>query len=142
MLNSFQILEQSGQPINELNREVAICKVLRNNLLTKAVKGSQNIHRESRQAKHFPIPTNIKFLTDPEGKHTIIELVTTDHAGLLSKIGQAFLQQHIQLHSARITTIGSRVEDLFYVTDQQGQPITDQSGQQKIREEILRTLGH
>ncbi len=142
VLNSFQILEQSGQPINELNREVYICKALRNNLLNQEVRGSQNIHRESRQAKHFPIPTNIQFLTDPAGKHTIIELVTTDHAGLLSKIGQAFLQQQIQLHSARITTIGSRVEDMFYVTDQQGQPINDHAGQQKIREEILKNLGN
>jgi [protein-PII] uridylyltransferase len=142
VLNSFQILEQSGQPINELSREIYICKTLRNNLQNREVRSNQNIHRESRQAKHFPIPTRIKFITDPLGKHTIIELVTTDHAGLLSKIGRAFLQQQIQLHSAKITTIGSRVEDMFYVTDQQQQPITDHISQQKIREEIMNTLSH
>ncbi len=140
VLNSFQILEQSGQPINELNREINICKTLRNNLLLKEVKGNRNIHRESRQAKHFPIPTSITFIADPLAKQTIIELVTTDHAGLLSKIGRAFLQQNIQLHSAKITTIGSRVEDIFYVTDQRQQPITDHASQQKIRAEILNML--
>ncbi len=142
VLNSFQILEQSGQPINELTREIHICNTLRNNLLYREVKGGRNIHRESRQAKHFPIPTNIKFIADPLAKHTIIELVTTDHAGLLSKIGRAFLKQKIQLHSAKITTIGSRVEDMFYVTDQQQQPITDPVMQQIIREEILKSLGN
>jgi [protein-PII] uridylyltransferase len=141
VLNSFLVLEQSGKPINELFREVHICTVLRNNLLLREVKKHKNIHRQSRQAKHFPIPTNITFHADPLNRHTIIELITTDHAGLLSKIGRAFVQQGIHLHSAKITTIGSRAEDMFYITDNQSQPITDIARQEQIREEILKMLG-
>ena len=141
VLSSFQVLEQSGQPIRELFREVQICKTLRNNLLRGGdVKGNGNIHRQSRQAKHFPIPTSIQFNIDPLARYTIIELITTDHAGLLSKIGHAFLEQNIHLHSAKITTIGSRAEDVFYVTDQQLQPLTDPAMQQKIHDEILKVL--
>jgi [protein-PII] uridylyltransferase len=141
VLNSFQVLEQSGQPINELFRELHICQSLRQNLLLGKVKGGKNINRQSRQAKHFPIPTSVKFLADPLARHTIIELVTTDHAGLLSKIGRAFLQQNINLLSAKITTIGSRVEDMFYVTDRNSQPIEDTNEQQKVRDSILKILG-
>ena len=141
VLNSFLVLEQSGKPINELFREVHICTVLRNNLLLREVKKHKNIHRQSRQAKHFPIPTSIQFHADPLNRHTIIELITTDHAGLLSKIGRAFVQKGIHLHSAKITTIGSRAEDMFYITDNQSQPITDTVKQEQIREEILKMLG-
>jgi [protein-PII] uridylyltransferase len=141
VLNSFQVLEQSGQPINELYREIHICKTLRHNLLHQEIKGDKNIHRQSRQAKHFPIPTRVKFHADPLGRHTIIELVTTDHAGLLAKIGSAFLKHDIHLHSAKITTIGSRAEDMFYVTNQQMQPINSLDDQQSIREEIVTILG-
>jgi len=141
VLNSFLVLEQSGKPINELFREVHICNVLRNNLLLREVKKHKNIHRQSRQAKHFPIPTSIQFHADPLNRHTIIELITTDHAGLLSKIGRAFVQKDIHLHSAKITTIGSRAEDMFYITDNQSQPITDAAKQEQIREEILKILG-
>jgi [protein-PII] uridylyltransferase len=140
VLNSFLVLEQSGKPINELFREVHICTVLRNNLLLREVKKHKNIHRQSRQAKHFPIPTSIQFHADPLNRHTIIELITTDHAGLLSKIGRAFVQKGIHLHSAKITTIGSRAEDMFYITDNQSQPITDAVKQEQIREEILKML--
>ncbi|MGZ5607105.1 MAG: [protein-PII] uridylyltransferase [Methylobacter sp.] len=140
VLNSFLVLEQSGKPINELFREVHICTVLRNNLLQREVKKHKNIHRQSRQAKHFPIPTSIQFHADPLNRHTIIELITTDHAGLLSKIGRAFVQKDIHLHSAKITTIGSRAEDMFYITDNQSQPITDTTRQEQIREEILKML--
>lgn len=140
VFNSFQVLEQSGQPINELFRELHICRALRANLQQREVKGQTNIYRQSRQAKHFPIPTSINFFSDNAEKHTVIELVTTDHAGLLSKIGQAFLHQNILLHSAKITTIGSRVEDMFYVTDQQFQPITDAGSQNRIRQKMLEML--
>jgi [protein-PII] uridylyltransferase len=142
VLNSFQVLEQSGEPINELFRASHICTALRNNLLHGEVKGYINIHRQSksRQAQHFPIHTRINFLSDPLNRYTVIELITTDHAGLLSKIGRAFIQQNVNLQSAKITTIGSRAEDMFYVTDRQLRPITDLDKQNQIREEILKIL--
>jgi [protein-PII] uridylyltransferase len=141
VLNSFQVLEQNGEPITDLLREVHICSALRNNLLHKAVHERKNIHRQSRQAKHFPIPTSIRFQDDPLSHCTIIELITTDRAGLLSKIGRAFVKQHINLHNAKITTIGSRAEDMFYVTDSALRPIADTETQRKLREEIVSALG-
>lgn len=141
-LNSFQVLEQSGEPISEEQREKHICQVLRANLLSGNVKEHKNIHRQNklRQAQHFPIPTEIKFYQDTIGKQTIMELITTDHAGLLSKVGYVFMQQRIHLHSAKITTIGSRVEDMFHITDCDKQAITDTDKQQQIRLAILKAL--
>ena len=141
-LNSFQVLEQSGEPINETYRATHICSALRQNLLDGEVKGHINIHRQSksRQAQHFPIATSIEFITDPLNRHTLIELITTDHAGLLAKIGSAFIKQQVNLLNAKITTIGSRAEDMFYITDQNLQPITDPEQQAKIREELLTSL--
>lgn len=142
VLNSFQVLEQSGAPISESFRASHICTALRNNLVQGDVKGHVNIHRQSksRQALHFPIPTSINFLVDPLGRQTLVELITTDHAGLLSKIGRAFIQQKVNLQSAKITTIGSRAEDIFYITDQQLQPITDLGKQEEIRAAMLKML--
>lgn len=140
VLNSFQVLEQSGEPINDACRSEHIRASLRNNLLQQEVRQHRNIHKQSRQAKHFPIPTSVQFHADPQGRHTIIELVTTDHAGLLAKVGQAFINQGINLHSAKITTIGSRVEDMFYVSDQQNHPIDDEAKRGRISEEIMKML--
>ena len=140
VLNSFLVLEQSGEPIEDLFQEVHICTTLRHNLLQNKVKKTKNIHRQSRQAKHFPIPTHIEFHTDSLNRYTLIELITTDHAGLLSKIGQAFVQQDIHLHSAKISTIGSRVEDMFYITNAEQQPITDPKKLDEIRLAILKQL--
>lgn len=140
VLNSFQVLEQSGEAINDLYREVHICTSLRHGLIAKKVKSSKNIHKQSRQARHFPIETSITLLEDPSKKHTIIEVITTDRAGLLSTIGRAFIELDIQLHDAKITTIGSRAEDMFYITDQHCLPITDEDKQHQLRNTMLRYL--
>ena len=140
VLNSFQVLEKSGEAINDLSKEIDICTTLRNNLLQLNVKKQINIRRESRQAKHFPITSKVFFHKDPLSRYTIIELITTDQPGLLASIGQLFNNLEIQLHDAKITTIGSRVEDMFYVSDMQLRPITDEKTLQKIKSEILMTL--
>ncbi len=140
VLDTFQVLEQSGEPLLDTYRSEHICTALRSHLLQGEIRPQRNLHKQSRQARHFPIPTRIQFHLDPLGKHTIIELVTTDHAGLLAKVGQAFVRQNIKLHSAKITTIGSRVEDIFYVTDQQNSLITDPDKRREISTELLKIL--
>jgi [protein-PII] uridylyltransferase len=138
--NTFQVLEHSGQPVNEAYRITQICTTLRNNLLQQIVKDSINIHRLSRQAKYFPIPTDIQFHHDPLHNQTILELTTTDRSGLLAEIGQVFNKHAIKLHNAKITTIGSRVEDMFYITDANFQPISDLNNQTQLRIELIHVL--
>ena len=140
VLNSFQVLEQSGEPIADLERELHICNTLKNNLKTLKVTEHHNIHRQSRQARHFPIANRLKFHKDPAGQYTIIELITTDRSGLLASIGQAFIDLNIQLHDAKITTIGSRAEDMFYITDFDLQPITDDIQLDEIQKKIISIL--
>ncbi len=140
VLNSFQVIEQSGESITELDRELHICRTLSNNLKCLNVPDNTNIHRQSRQAKHFPIRNQVNFHIDPLGRYTVIELITTDRSGLLATIGQAFNSLEIQLHDAKITTIGSRVEDMFYVSDNQLKPVTDEGSLEKIRQQLLSSL--
>jgi [protein-PII] uridylyltransferase len=142
VLNSFQVLEQTGEAIKDLIREIHICKTLRNNLDQGKGKKLLNINRHSRQAKYFPIPSKIIFHKDPLSRYTIIELITTDYAGLLASIGQAFIDLDVQLHDAKITTIGSRVEDMFSITDLQLKPISDVDRLEIIREKLISVVDH
>ncbi len=89
---------------------------------------------------YFPIPTNIQFHHDPLHNQTVLELTTTDRSGLLAEIGQVFTKCHIKLHNAKITTIGSRAEDMFYITDLNLQPISGLNNQEQLREELISVL--
>jgi [protein-PII] uridylyltransferase len=141
ILNSFQVLEQSGKAITDERQKHRICEVLRQNLLKQHIISQENIYRQSRQAKYFPIHNSVAFHEDALKRHTIIELITNDNLGLLSMISQVFIAQSIQLHDAKITTIGSRVEDIFYVTTLKGQLLTTEE-QKTLKVTLLHELNN
>ncbi len=58
---------------------------------------------------------------------TILELIAGDRPGLLSEIGKVFMQHQVYFHDAKIVTVGERAEDVFYITDKFGRPLTAQA---------------
>ena len=78
----------------------------------------------TRQARMFSTQTRVDFLDSPADDYTILELTTADRPGLLSKVGQIFIAEGIDIASAKIMTIGERAEDVFYISDLSGQPIS------------------
>ena len=56
---------------------------------------------------------------------TVFELITADRPGLLSRVGQVFIEQGVNIMSAKIMTIGERAEDVFYISDLSGKSLTE-----------------
>jgi [protein-PII] uridylyltransferase len=139
ILNSFQVIAQSGEAIHDERQKKRICKALRINLLKKHRQQTKNSLAYSRQAQHFPIKNQVAFHIDRLKRYTIIELITIDSAGLLSNISQIFTELNIQLHDAKITTIGSRAEDIFYITDLNNKLLTDLQ-QSQLKKALLTQL--
>ena len=65
----------------------------------------------------------MSFSAEPDNGRTLVEVVAGDRPGLLSEIGQVFWDQNIELHGAKIMTVGERVEDVFTITDETGRPL-------------------
>ncbi|MCF7971431.1 MAG: [protein-PII] uridylyltransferase [Methylococcaceae bacterium] len=128
-LNSFQVLEQSGTPIIELQRELHICSAVKQQLRDRSNSQHKNLHQHSRQATYFPIRTQARFHQDAQNRYDILELITTDHPGLLSEVAQFFRANQLNIISAKITTIGSRVEDIFFLNTQAEQLLSDEQKQ-------------
>ena len=76
----------------------------------------------------------------PRLPQTSIEIIAPDRPGLLATIGTLISDCGVSIASARITTLGERVEDVFDVTDKDGQPITDVSSINKIKSYITGEL--
>jgi [protein-PII] uridylyltransferase len=93
-----------------------------------------------RQIKHFPVPTRISFTQDSTNNHTVMEVITTDRPGVLSRIAQALLHCDVVLKTAKIATFGSRVEDIFFVTDKNNNFLFSADQMDCLREHLYNLL--
>ena len=93
----------------------------------------------SRQARVFNTKTSVHYGSDTPNGRTVLELVAADRPGLLSKVGQVFMSQGVDIENAKIMTIGERAEDVFYVSDEAGAPLDDDAKAQ-LRDELISNL--
>jgi [protein-PII] uridylyltransferase len=85
-------------------------------LLSKTdAPAAPQIGRVSRQLKHFPITPEVVIRQDDKGSY-ILSLIAGDRPGLLARIAYFLAQHHIELHSAKVHTLGSRAEDTFWIS--------------------------
>jgi len=122
-LSSFVVLEQTGAPITEAARHEQIRRHMEQALARADGQPKRVTRRAPRQVRMFPIPTLVSFARDERSNRTVIEIVAGDRPGLLSEVGKVLREQQVAIHTAKIVTLGERAEDVFYVTDRQGQPL-------------------
>jgi [protein-PII] uridylyltransferase len=138
--DTYVILEENGEAISNSHRIEDILDQLRHELSQPAYVYKKINRRTARQLKHFETPTTISFTQDRRNNRTVMELITGDRPGLLSKIGRALMECDISLHNAKIATIGERVEDVFFITDREKQAITDEQRLEQLRHDIITNL--
>ena len=73
---------------------------------------------KTTSAKVFEHPTRVSISTTNKRDASLITLETLDQPNLLSKIANIFLDHGVSIVSARITTLGEKVEDNFTVVDE------------------------
>lgn len=139
-LDSFTVLEDSGKSVDDRTRSKEIVDALRDQLNQPEQRTLQSNRHIPRVLKHFHTPTAINFYHDDSNRRTFLEIMTSDRPGLLCRIGQAFMDCEIQLQNAKIATIGARAEDVFFITDKDGNMFQDPQKQSALREALINRI--
>jgi [protein-PII] uridylyltransferase len=71
--------------------------------------------RISRRSRYFPIAPSVELRPDERGQHYLLAVTANDRTGLLYGIAQVLARHGVNLHTARVTTLGERVEDMFLI---------------------------
>jgi len=71
---------------------------------------------------------------------TVVEVRAHDAPGLLWRVGQALGECGLDVRAARVETLGAEVVDVFYVTDQDGQRLTDAERRRATVRTVLAAL--
>lgn len=124
-LNTFVVLDSSGKSISYSG----LLKHIETGL-TEKIEVAEPLEaplqgRLSRQVKHMPFATQIKIEIDAQSSNHTVDIITGDRPGLLAQIAFIFLQHGVDLHNAKINTLGNRAEDSFLVSAKQNRPLSD-----------------
>jgi [protein-PII] uridylyltransferase len=71
--------------------------------------------RLSRLSRSFPVTPTVDLRPDERGQYYLLSVSASDRNGLLYSIANVLAKYRINLHTAKIMTLGERVEDVFLV---------------------------
>jgi [protein-PII] uridylyltransferase len=115
-LDSFQVQDASNRQIGYRDLISYVEYELTERLAHQGPLPPLSRPRLSRQLRHFPITPQVSIQADERGTYRILSIVAGDRPGLLSRISRTLTAFDINLHSAKINTLGDRAEDIFVVS--------------------------
>jgi [protein-PII] uridylyltransferase len=95
--------------------------------------------RLSRRSRYFPVTPTVDVRPDERGGRHLLSITANDRTGLLYSIARVMSRHHVGLISARIMTLGERVEDVLVV---QGPVFAQPRGALEFESELLTALQH
>lgn len=139
-LDTFIIHDSQGNPISDDGDIQLIQKTLMQGLDSKEKPEISITQRMPRVLKSFNSPTEVKFVQDLLNHRTIMELRTVDRPGLLYTIAHQISESGLVVSHAKIATLGERVEDIFYLTNENQNAIRDPSILDQLKTCLINTL--
>ena len=91
-------------------------------------------------ARNFPIIPRVLIDNRASASHTVIEVNGRDRRGLLHHLTAALTRLNLQIFSAKVSTFGHRVVDVFYVKDQFGLKVENEERLKATRTALMKVL--
>lgn len=137
-VNTFIILDSRGKELKDSYQIQAIADALRAKLKQDNFCDIplQPIRREVKQ---FQFPPKVSFIKLNAKSKTMVEIITLDRPRVLANIAQVFQQLKINIHSAKITTFGEKIDDVFTISTHENTALNDDEKQilaDKLTQEI------
>ena len=88
-----------------------------------------------------PVQTEVVVEHHASSCHTIIEVLTEDRPALLFNLAEALHSLGLTISVAKISTEGTRVIDVFYVTESDGKKVEPGARTEQVKDVLLSALG-
>ncbi len=141
-LDTFWVQDLAGRPFDRPDK-LARLAVVFENVLT----GDLKPHHEFARPPAFPSRLEVftvmpRVLIDNKASasHTVIEVNGRDRPGLLHEVTRELTRLNLQISSAKISTYGEKVVDVFYVKNLFGHKVDQQAKISEIRSALTAVL--
>jgi [protein-PII] uridylyltransferase len=140
IMDTFAIQDQNNQAVTEAEMIKQIENRLLEALKSDSIYEGRYNTRKPRQLKAFDHPTEVQFEQDYLNGRTIMEISALDMPGLLSVIANVIAEMDINITHAKISTLGEKINDIFYLTAVAGGAITDQATLDSLEKNLVAAL--
>ena len=141
-LDTFTVQDQAGDAFDQPERLARLSAALEG-VLSGAIKAHVELARPPAipaRTRTLAVPPRVIVNNTASRTHTVIEVNGRDRPGLLFQVTRALTALNLQISSAKISTYGEKVVDVFYVKDLFGHKIEDETRLKNIREGLLGAL--
>ena len=87
--------------------------------------------------RHFPVSPVVDVRPDERGAYHVLSIIASDRPGLLYGVARTLARYRIDLHTAKINTLGDRAEDVFLIS---GEALADTKTVLRLEEELAKEL--
>lgn len=140
IMDTFTIQDLNNQAVTDPRMIEQIENRLLKALKSDSIHAGQRNIRKPRQLKSFDHPTEVQFEQDYLNSRTMMEISALDMPGLLSVIAKVIAQMDINITHAKISTLGEKINDIFYLTSASGGAITDQLVLDRLEKNLVAAL--
>ncbi|MBM4351745.1 MAG: HD domain-containing protein, partial [Deltaproteobacteria bacterium] len=140
-LDTFYVEDPTGEIERRLQQFKKDLKEILSGKISLKLLLSQREESGWIQKKVIPkVPGEAKVNNRDSDFYTIIEITGEDRLGVLYEITQALTDCGCNIHFARISTLGNRVVDVFYVQDEWGEKIVEREKINHLKQLLLNRL--
>ncbi|WP_153913582.1 [protein-PII] uridylyltransferase [Shewanella sp. TC10] len=136
VVEAFKVLDFDGKPIFSSQRRKQVTKKLRQ-ILDDNMSPPKN--RPSRHTKNFDNKPTIEFIHSKKADRTLVHILALETHEFMGQIASAFRTLDLNIHSAAISTVGERADNVFALSNQHGAQLTELE-QVELQEKLVKSI--
>ena len=139
-LDSFWVQDGNGNDFEDTTRLTnAISETLSSGIHLGQLLASRP-NKLPKRAQAMDVPHRVLIDNKASSTHTVIEVNGRDQPGLLHRLTKSLAEQNLQISSAKISTYGASIVDVFYVKDLFGLKLHENKRLESIKGFMLKAL--
>ncbi|HLI21180.1 MAG TPA: ACT domain-containing protein, partial [Stellaceae bacterium] len=141
-LDTFWVQDREGGAFDQ-PQKLAKLSVMFENVLMGRLRPHADLAAPEKvpsRTRIFTVPPRVLIDNKASGTHTVVEVNGRDRPGLLYEVTRALTRLNLQISSAKISTYGEKVVDVFYVKDLFGHKVEHERRLADIRAQLTVAL--
>ena len=143
-LDSFYLRAAGGGAFDSARQLARLSSAIERTLSGQLDPAKELAERKSQipsRLRVFTVAPRVLIDNNASAADSVVEVNGRDRPGLLYDVTAALTAQKCTIHTAKISTFGERVVDVFYVQNARGQKIASKTAQDRLRAALIAALG-